>query len=773
MNRRLALLLLIACVSGAFRASGEISITDQMQLGDGLYDRGMYELALREYLAVLSSVSNHPRTVEILYRVGESYRQLKRVGKAVEYFAKVESEYPTSPYRFKSALRRAEILDGANKTTEVCELLDATLAAKPPADIASAALFLRGTALAKIGKTDAAAASYAIIVNEYSATPLYTYALLALGGLKAAEPDGAVRAIQLYQLAASKPATPRVGAEAWFQIGSVYFKDKSYSKSAEAFGRLVDLYPNDSRVVEARLPRAWALFRSNLPADALRQADLALGASTSNETSRLEEWLYLKANCQRQLMKPADAVETYSKLLERFPEGRYAAPAEYERVVALFNASMFKETIREAKPLLATSPNIKDLYWLMAESYLALKDEEGAIQYYRLIMQKCPDSNVAPDAGYRLGHLLQKREEFVQAAEVFSDVAEKYPTNEVAAQALFAAAVSRGKAGKQEEAVRDWSILLQKHPGSTLAEEARYQKAMGEIVLRRDDQAMASLRDLLEKHQSSRFESEARYWLGVLLDGTAKSTDAEAELRRALAAKPGTEFERRIKLQLAIVLQKTKKPDESAVLLSSLLNSPVADKIPLPTLQWLAEYHLAKRDCDKAVDAAMSLAERSDDASWKQMGLCLAGRALVEQGKTEQAREILRKALEIPGSLETRPEAAWRLAEIELQDKHYAEAMTLFEDAAKLASDERAFAIRMRSYFGIGKLLKGQGNSEEAAKYFMSVAVLFDDATIVPQCLFEAGTIFKQLGRAEESAKAFKELEDRYPESSWAKDKNR
>lgn len=768
MNCGTAIAALLAGLAGPVWAAGGMSVEDELQLADGLYDRGMYELAVREYTSVLSSATNHPRRDEILYRVGESYRQLKSMAKALEHFSRVETAYPSSPFRFKAALKRAEILDGANKTAEVLELLDAVLAAKPPAEIAASALYLQGNALSKAGRKEAAAASYEKIISDYSGTSTHTYALLALGGLKAAEPGGSAKAAELYKAATVNPATPRIGAEAWFQLASIRYRQKEYARSAEAFEKLFELYPADSRAAEARLPRSWALVRAQMPAEALRLVDAALAAST-NETDQAEEWLYLKANCQRQLMRPADAAETYAKLIAGFPSGRYAASAPGERVLSLFKANLFRETIKEAKGLLPESADPKDLYWLLAESHMALKEDEEAIQYYRLVVEKCPDSDLAPDAGYRLGHLLEKRAEYMQAAEVFGAVAARYSTNDIAAQALFASAVCRGRAGRQEEAVRDWGALLQKYQASPLAEEARYQKAMGEIFLRRDDQAVASLRELLAKHAASRFAIEARYWLGVLLDGRGKSQDAEKELRGALSSKPEPELERRILLQLAIVLQKTGKQDESASLLMPLIASPLGDKIPFSLLSWLAEYHLGKREFGKAVEVAAALTSHGENGAWKQAGFCLAGRALLEQGKIDEAREVFEKALAIEGDYESRPEAAWRLGEIELREKDYAGAKKHLEEAAKLAVDDRAFAIRMRAYFGIGKILKMQNSGEEAAKYFMSVAVLFDDPTVVPECLFEAGELFRQTGRSAESAKAFKELAERYPESSWAK----
>ncbi|MEI6971366.1 MAG: tetratricopeptide repeat protein [bacterium] len=774
MNRRIAIGVILAGLAVPICLHGALGIEDQLHLADGLFDRGMYDLAALEYVAVLGAVTNHPREAEVTYRIGESYRQTKSVAKAVEFFYKVEAAFPASSYRFKAALRRAEILDGANKTQDVLAILDSTLAANPPGDIAASALHMKGSTLAKAGRKDEAAAAYEMIIKDHAGTATYSYALLALGGLRAGETTGGVaRAIELYRLAAEKPATSRVGAEAWFQIASLFFNDKVYDRSAEAFAKLFELYPGDTRIAEARLPRAWALFHARMPADSLRQVEAAMATMPGDAGSGYDEWLYLKANCLRQLMRPGDAAVTYALLIEKAPASRFAEPAAQERVVSLFKANKYEETIKEAKTLIQVSSAPEELYWLLAESCVAVKDEESAIQYYRLILEKCPESQLAPDSGYRLGHILQKREEFRQAADVFGRVAARYQTNAVAAQALFASAACLGRAGMQEEAVRDWSILLQRYPSSVLAEEARYQKAMGEIFLRRDDQAIVSLRELLEKHGSSRFAVEARYWLGVLLDSSGKSRDSEAELRRALASGPDPEIDRRIRLQLAIVLQKTDKPDESAELLSALVGSPLSGKIPPSLLAWLAEHYLAKRNFERAANAAAALSARDANASWQQTGFCLVGRALIEQGKIADARVALENALRISGEFESRAEAAWRLGEIELGEKDYTGARKHLEEAAKLATDDRVFGIRMRAYSGIGKILKAEGMNEEAVKYFMSVGVLFDDPAVVPECLYEAGTLFKLTGRVDESAKAFKELADRYPESVWAREKAR
>ena len=67
------------------------------------------------------------------------------------------------------------------------------------------------------------------------------------------------------------------------------------------------------------------------------------------------------------------------------------------------------------------------------------------------------------------------------------------------------------------------------------------------------------------------------------------------------------------------------------------------------------------------------------------------------------------------------------------------------------------------------KALKAQGNLDGAARHFLSVAVLFDDPVLVPECLDEAAEAFAKVGRKDESDKVVKELLERYPDSEWAK----
>ena len=77
-------------------------------------------------------------------------------------------------------------------------------------------------------------------------------------------------------------------------------------------------------------------------------------------------------------------------------------------------------------------------------------------------------------------------------------------------------------------------------------------------------------------------------------------------------------------------------------------------------------------------------------------------------------------------------------------------------------------SVTMRARFEIANLRLKEGNTAEAAKAFMLVAILYDDEKYTPLALFKAGECFTRLNKFDDAHKAFSELKTHYPKSEWA-----
>ena len=757
---------LLGCVLVAASAFAQtLSEQEALQFADGLYSREMWELALKEYRTLLAEHPDSEKADHACFRIGECLRRLGRPQEADDAYRTVFEKYPRSSLRFRAALRRADLAADAKQYDAARAQYEAILKAGPPPEVASACLFLEGEALLKQERRAEAEPLFLKVIAEYPDSEFRPYAMLRLGGIYAAQPEKTGEALKLYEQAAGSQ-TNRVAAEAWFQIGELQFSLKNFAKSAEAYRKLLTDYADDPRAKEAALQAAWACHHAGLFADALKAAVQALDAGAGSDQA---EWLYLKANCERQLMKNEEAVASYAAIIEKFGGTRFAVPARYERALVYYRTGRFREAVADALQIPSSAGLSKDVYWLLAESYAALKDDDNAIQYYRLIAKDFPKSDVAPDAMYRLAHLLRAKGNRREAVRFYQMVAANFPEHELAPKALFASAVCLAEDQRHEEAARDLDTLIKLYPTNALAEDAVYHRAMCEMRLKRDADAMAGLRELVRTHPSSRFLAEAHYWLGALLKETGRDDDAEAELRQALEAGPNPEIQREARFLLAGILQKKGRNEEAADLFQSLLSSPLQGRFSPALLQWLAEFKSQKGMHAESLAAAQRLAEAHKDAVWQQAGQALAGRAYCELGRRDEAKKALRAALEAKANTKFAGEAAFRLGQLCLDDGEYKEALQLYRKAAAAASTEAQMGVRARSYIGMAKASKGLGEMEDAARYFMGVAVLYDDANLVPECLFEAAECYRRAGRELDARKTLDELRRRYPDSVWAK----
>ncbi len=738
-----------------------LDAAEQLQFADGLYARGMWDTALKEYQAFLAQNPDKKGESEaVYYRMGESYRALGRLQEAEAAYHRVYDDYPNGEFHYRAGLRRAEFLEQAGQGLEQVQLLVAMLASSPPPDLASACRYTLGAALEKQGKVAEAVEAYEAVIKKYPGTPFVSYAALALAGLD--RKAGGDRSAGLYRLAATNVASPRVRAEAWFQLGDYHFGRKEYEQSARAYEELASQVPSDSRVAEARLQQSWALYHAGRFSDALKLC----------EGGRTEGWLYLKGNCERQLLKNDEAVVTYAELLKAYPQGAMAGSAAYERALSFFKLGRFQETISQAKGLTSNESIRRDVYWLLAESYASMKDEDGAVQNYRLLVEQYPASPLAGDALYRLAHGLQKKGDFLQASEMFGRLASEFPTHDLAAQAVFAQASCLGKAQKHTQAVAAYARLVEKYPNCSFVEDSLYQKATVETFLRRDDQALETWRDLLTRFPVTKYGADARFWNGVLLEENGKLEEAETAFRSALKAvpPPADELVQRARFRLALVLQRRGgKSGEAAALLQGLMATPMREKFPPELAEWLADYQINQREFVEAGLVSDWLATRATSGNWRQIAWCLKGKALLGQGKNEEARQAFERVVGIDFKSQAMAEAWLKLGELALAAGDAARAKRAFEEAATLAASDILLPIRVQAYAGIGRALKAQGDPAGASRHFLSVAVLFDDPVLVPECLYEAAQSFDVMGRKEDSRKAKKELQERYPESEWAK----
>lgn len=779
MNRRWktssALILCLMLFAG--RGGAAQTYEDRLQFADGLYARQMYDLATKEYTALLNAFPNESKNDAAAFRLAECLRLKGDTATAGRFYSHVVVNFRESPFRLRAAYRRARIFAEDGDSESAIAHFRVILKESPPADLAAATQFYLGETLLKAGNVDEADSAFAVVVDQYKTSEFNIYALMKRAEIrrdrwaaltKSADPSAAAvgaQALVFFEQALTAGGTDRVVAEALFQIAEIHFRQKAYEKSAEYYRQLLTRFPNDERSAQALLQAAWSAVNTGLYAECLTSVQKALDDPARADVH--DEWLYIKANCERQLLQYDAAVRTYNELLARFPSSRFAEAVRYEMAVSYFKAGQYDKAVAQAEKI-RIAPDLRaDVCWLLAESYAALNMPAEATQYYQIVVRETSGSDRARDALYRLAHQLQKQSSFREASRYYLELVAAYPKDALSPQALFASAFCLAQASAYEEAVRDWRRLVQEYPENELLEDSLYQKAMGEVRLGRRTDAGTTLIDLRRRFPAGRFVADAWYWQGMMLFEQDKYEEAEHALREAMKTSVRDDLRLESMFQLGLVLQKENKPVESAKLLQELVASPLSGKVPPALLEWLAAFHGEHGDYARMAETA-ALLTKAADASWRQAGWVLAGRARMASGHGEDAAAAFLAALETGVNTHYAAEAALQLGGLALERKSAPEAEKYFRQASEKAAGEAAPGIQARALMGLGKAAVLAGSNEEASRSFLSVAILYDGDDMVPESLYLAAQAFDRLGRAEDRVKVVRELGERYPESEWA-----
>jgi len=747
-----------------------VELQDRQQLADGLFRRSLFELAAREY-ASLAETPEVKSLDEVLFRLGECYRRMKKPAEAEAVYKRLVESFPASPNTPRAQLQRALILldAGGGSLQTAADTFEKLTVNEVPADVRAAALYHFGETLERLNRLDDARAQYERLGKAFGETEYGMYAGLRTAWLltRTGKPEDRRRAIGIYLDLALKAKDPKVAEEAYYYAAQISLLDERYEESASLFQTLRTRFPNSPRVVESALSAGWANYYSGRYKEGSEILDRVVG--DVNHPAR-EEILYVKANCLRQLEQRGEAIAMYDKQLTEFPEGRLSRQAWYEKVSTLYGDGKYREVLETSARMPAPPEAYADhVYWMNAEAAIATQQPEIAVQNCRLLVDKCPQSSFVKDALYRLGWLLQKQEAWDSASSWFLQAATRFPDDPLAAKALYASGVCQSRLGQSESALRDWTALLTKYPNCEEVSETLYQKAMEELRAKNARAAGATLDERMRRFPDDARKAEVLYWRGSVYRQLDDLAEAEKSFRACLAATPSKEFEREATLELGMILQQTGRGGEAAACFQKLLDAPIAGKLGEDRLAWLAEFQLSQKQYDAAAQAANTLIGMKPDRGWQQTAWTLLGRIHRAKGERDPAIHAFTEALNTGASTVFGAEAALRLGELLTDAGRFDEAAQHLNDAATRASTPELLGMRARAYAGLARNADLKGENEAALRYYMSVGILFDDPTLVPEALYKASLLLDKLGRADEAQAMRDELKIRYPDAPQAK----
>ncbi len=745
-----------ACVASAAE-------DDRILLGDGFFRRGMYDLAVQEYQAVPTNAL----TPAVLLRKGECLRRLGKPQEADAVYCQILESYDKGVERYFAQLQRAVLAMEANRLEAALASFDALTGARFPTDVRQAALYHCGECFEKLKQPAKAIESYENLLKIEPVSDYTGLGRLRLAALlaRSEQKDNIKRAEELYKTAAADSSSSLFAADALVNLARLATAQGNVEGAAKFYLELRERFPQEAITREMTEQAALACLTAERGIEALGIIETALPSAEGELKRRL---LLLQATAFRKLGRFEQAVAAYDVFLKTYPNAAECGDARYGQILALFMSAQYAKTIAAVKAFALPPAELEDdLLWLRVQSAEKLNDRAQAVEACRQLAARHPDSPFAPRALYLVGWLAQSAKDWTEAATAYEELATKFPKVEQAPQALLAAGVCRERSGDFTGAFRSWARLLAEYPDSPVAPGALFRKAMLEVSRKEHRAAALSLDELLKRFPKFESVVEASFWRGVLWRQEGELEKARGAFQQVLAGKAPLAVEREARFQLGLTLQKLGREEEAAELFQALLAADTVQEFDADCLIWLAEYQLARKDAAAADTAARVLLNKWKSAQHQQIGQALAGRAAVLLGQREAALAAYRAALAQRVQTAYAAEAALALGNLLAEGGTHQEAEKFFRDAIGFSAEQPA--VRAKAYLGLARSAAASGQADRAVRNAMSVAVLFDDPTLVPAALDLAAEQLVTLGRRDEAGKALAELQKRYPDSEQAR----
>lgn len=750
---RAACLLLVAF---ALRA-GAIEPADQLEFADGLLSRGLYDLAVREYRAIVETpgASNAPIA---LYRIGEARRRQGRLDDARAAYAEVVERFPESAPAVRARFRLAEQDVQAGRTSDA-EAAFRALADRGelPDDLRAVTLYYLGFAQRKNGRTSDAEATLRRLLKSDPDSPHAHLARIELASMNIAAGGNPDEIKDWLDRVAGQEGLARAAAEALLLWADFAFRRNDFAASAEAYTRYFARFGDAPEAAAARLPAAWAYLRAGRATEAL---DLARAAPAS------PEWLYLQANAARQAGLPDEARAVYERLVDAHREAREAGPAAYELTVLLFQSGDFSNAYRRAIEAPDETAVLDDLRWIRAESAREIGRLDEALARYDEVAASTKDAERAIAARFHAARIRQNAQAWEEAAARYRALARDAPVHRLAPDALLAAAFCETRRDAHEAAIADWSTFLARYPDHPLREQALFGTAQAERALERFDDAARTLQQFLKDFPRSPLAPEAHVLYGSLLEQKEQFEAADFQYQQALRKQPAPALARRAQFRRLAVLQRLGQSAETARAVDALIEQGAGSELPVQLLDWAARWNLEQTNYSAALSAAHVIAEHSPSTGWTQIAWYIKGRALLALNRIDEAGAAFRASAQADASMAEGLESAWRWGEWALASQKWDEAERAYTQAAARAAAPEHAEIRARSYLGLARIAEAREQWADAARQYLAVAVLYDNPSITPIALESAARMFDRAGDSAAAEQARRERRDRYPETT-------
>jgi TolA-binding protein len=730
----------------------------ELAIADGLYIRKLYDLAAPEYEKYLAQFLTDSARPSAMYRLADCYANLGQEEPALNTYRMLLDQVGTGEFVGSAAFRLGSREFDKKYFQEAAPLYEkAYVNAKSP-EIKVTARYYQAKCLELIGKKADSAAAYQDVAKFSGKNPYRDAARLSLAYL-ALENNQKQQAFDLFSQLGTDAVKPAVKAEALTRAGVLAADLKQKDKADQLFKAAIALNAEGKWKQIAELEEMKAQYEGDKFSqvlDSYAKSTNSLGDETRPSV------MLLVANSYRQLGKQQKAIELYNQLIHIYSNTPEAYDARYQRLVSL-DAIKDPSLVTEVDLYLATGPNrdrADKAKLLKAQTLFQQRRFEPAARLYLELTDSSLADPYKADCYYAAGFSFLQLNDNQSAIHAFTGLIDKFPKHQMTSKALLKRAVLFQEAKNLPAAVNDFNKIIADYPSSAETETALLQKGLT-LGQQADYQQMtASFRKLLKDFPHSAGAAQANYWIGWAAFEAKHYEEAIPSLSKARELNPD-EFAEKSTLRLILCDQSLQKKTEAAKEIDGFIQKdPQRISMVLDVCRWLASEFYNDNSFEQAAKY-FGLMTKNMEPAKVDKGIWLNyAKSLNDLKNYQDANGAVNHYLEQATDPADRAQGFLVLSSAQLGAKDLDAATKSAEQALSLQPEGR---LNAEARMLIGDIESARGNYENAARSYMSVALLYEDPEITPRALEHAYDAFQKAGNEPQATKTLSELKTRFP----------
>lgn len=609
------------------------------------------------------------------------------------------------------------------------------------------------------------------------------------------------KAAQTYErLAVEHPAFEFL-AQARLNQGECYLNLKQFDKARLAFQSAAKS-PDEQIKSQALYWAGECYYMQNDFANALK----AYQQVTAFPQSEVAPYAFYSIGlCQLRLNNAPAAAQAFQKVFTAYPQSDIAAECRYRFAESLYEQKKYAEARQEYQAIISKYPDsdIAGAAWL-GLGYCAFQQKDytaAASAFEKAAAKLPPDSELRPEAFWRLGDCFYNLKQFDRAVDIYNQIVQD-PRSPVRDQALYWMANAQRERKNWDGALFLYRSLIQQYPQSPLV--ARAHLKIGDVLTdqKKYAEAIEAYRRVQSLKPSAEVAKDAEEGIAYALSLLAAAGGAEAEkfagqLQGEAAAKVYVQigqsaFQQKNYAKAAQMFEKalanTPKNSEweeralYGLALAQFQNKDLKQAIATYRKQ-LAAYPNGKLAASGRVDLAWALlgddqaeqvetvlqpllANRPADKALAASAVNAAAEAAARQGKFDRAITLYEELLTKYGDNDdVRFAALLGLGSTYLEQKNYPQAVVRLRQLIDRQPPEDIAPLAWLRY---GIALSKQNQPDGALAAFQKVARDYPQSGLADRAVYEIGWLYLDQKKIEEAFQAFQMLLVRHPQSPFA-----